>query len=398
MKTSYARTCSACGVTVVATQRLAAQAVAVICLTMSILPCFGQGGVTAPRIRDLSVVQGTNTKTLRMWISTQAGVNYIAEYKNQLVPGAWLPLTDFPGSGGSDMITDTIGEGIGRFYRVAADGRPWVRRHPVSRNAQAGDTIQLDVVATGMLPLAYQWYGPNGVLTNGGRIGGSTSANLLIFNLDPSDEGNYWAVVTNSLGSTSCIPAGVRITLSQAPRILIDPQGQTLLVGQTLSLWSSANGAQPLNYKWFGPGGILADGGRISGSATTNLTVTGVEIADDGNYFMVVSNAFGVATSAVATVRVQLGIPPRITTNPQSQTVVAGQTVNLSVTATGTGTLYYQWHGPSGALSDGGKISGATTPNLVISNFQSSEDGNYYVVVTNAFGSATSAIANVRVQ
>ena len=370
---------------------------AIFLLAMGILPCAGQGGVLSPTIQNLSI-QGTNTRTMKMWVPTQAGVNYTAQFKSQLTSGSWSPITNFAGSGSSDPVADNITSVSKRFYRVAVDPRPWIRSQPLSRNPYAGETVQMDVLATGKFPLNFQWYGPNGIVTNNARVSGSTLPSLVIANVDPSDVGNYWVAVTNLYGSTSCVPAGVRISLSQAPRILIDPQSQTLLVGQAVSLWSTASGAQPLSFQWYGPSGTMTNGVRVGGSTTTNLAITDLQVIDDGGYFMVVSNSFGVVTGAVATVRVQLGLAPRITTDPLSQTVNAGDTVNLSVTATGTGTLNYEWHGPSGILSNGGKISNATTANLAISNFQAAENGDYYVVVTNTFGTATSVTANVRAQ
>jgi len=373
-------------------------AAAALFVLIGVMPSPGAGGLLLPTIQDLFVVQATNTSTMQMWVPTQAGVNYTAQFRSLPDTGFWSELTNFPGSGSSDALSDDVTGVPQRFYRVAVDPLPWIRSQPRSRNPYAGETVQFDVTATGRLPLAYQWNGPSGPLSDDSRVSGSTTPHLVIANVDPGDVGNYWAFVTNVYGGTSCIPAGVRITLSQSPRILIDPQTQSLLVGQNVSLRSTACGVQPLYYMWYGPAGQLADDARIAGSATTNLAITGLQVIDNGGYFMVVSNSFGSATSAVATVRVQLGQAPRITTDPLSQTVIAGQAANLSVVATGTGALNYEWHGPSGILSNGGKISGATTANLTISNFQSSENGDYYVVVSNTFGTATSATANVRAQ
>jgi hypothetical protein len=366
-------------------------------LALHPFPCAGQG-VNSPTIQKLSFIQGTNTRTLKMWVPTQEGVNYTAEFKSQLTPGSWSQITNFPGSGSSDPVSDNVTSVTKRFYRVAFDPRPWIRSQPASRNPYAGETVQLDVTATGRLPLSFKWNGPNGPLSDDGRISGSGTPNLVIANVDPGDVGNYWLTVTNLHGSTSCVPAGLRISLSQAPRILIDPQSQARLVGQSLSLWSTASGAPPLHFRWFAPEGLMADGGRIDGSATTNLTVSELQVIDDGPYFMVVSNSFGMVTSAVATVRIQLGQSPRISTDPASQTIIAGQTANLSVVATGTGTLAYVWHGPSGLISNGGKYSGATTANLTISNVQATENGDYFVVVSNPFGVATSGTCNLRTQ
>ncbi len=370
----------------------------IILMLFSIILSTCSAQVTPPVIQNLSFIQTSNTRSLKMQIPTQAGVNYIAQFRSRVGTGSWSLFTNFPGTGAAQVFSNTAGNISARFYRVSADPRPWIRGEPLSKDPYAGETVQLDVLATGMLPLSYQWYGPDGILSNGGQISGCTTPNLVIVNVDPGNEGNYWATVTNQYGNTSSIPAGVRITLSQAPRILIDPQGQTLTEKQNLALTSSASGAATLRFKWFGPAGVLSDGGRVSGSESLNLTISNLQLADDGGYYMVVSNAFGAATSAIAKVVVQPGIAPRITTDPLSQTVNAGQTVNLQVVANGTPTLVYRWNGPSGVLNNGGRISGATTANLAISNFQISDNGNYFAVVTNSFGAATSVSANVTAQ
>jgi hypothetical protein len=81
------------------------------------------------------------------------------------------------------------------------------------------------------------------------------------------------------------------------------------------------------------------------------------------------------------------GIPPSIVTPPQSQTVPAGSTVTLSVSASGSQPFSYQWR------RNGVSISGATTASYTISNVQTSQAGNYTVVVSNSSGTATSATA-----
>ena len=78
---------------------------------------------------------------------------------------------------------------------------------------------------------------------------------------------------------------------------------------------------------------------------------------------------FVVGESAVA--------PPTITAQPQSQTVNLGATAQFSVTATGSGTLTYQW------LFKGNPIGGATGTTLTVTNAQTSDAGTYSVVVDN---------------
>lgn len=84
---------------------------------------------------------------------------------------------------------------------------------------------------------------------------------------------------------------------------------------------------------------------------------------------------------------------PTITAQPQSQTVWAGTNVTFTVTATGTAPLGYQWRKGGANLTDGGNVSGAATAALMLANVGLGDAGNYDVMVTNASGSVTSAVA-----
>jgi hypothetical protein len=80
-------------------------------------------------------------------------------------------------------------------------------------------------------------------------------------------------------------------------------------------------------------------------------------------------------------------VPPTITTQPGNQTILEGEDAPFSVQATGTETLTYQW------LFNGSPISGATSSNYTRYTAQSSEAGNYQVIITNIAGAATSLVA-----
>src|ERR1051325_10168587 len=83
---------------------------------------------------------------------------------------------------------------------------------------------------------------------------------------------------------------------------------------------------------------------------------------------------------------------PVITTQPQSQTVLAGSTATLSVVAASDFALSYQW------FFRNILVQGATGPSLTISNVQSAQSGDYFVRVTNVGdGSTNSAIATLNI-
>jgi hypothetical protein len=82
---------------------------------------------------------------------------------------------------------------------------------------------------------------------------------------------------------------------------------------------------------------------------------------------------------------------PVITSQPRGQVGYWGKSVTLTVTTAGTAPLSYQW------LQNGTPIQGATGSSLVLTNLQLTNAGNYSVVVTNAYGSATSGNAYLTV-
>jgi len=72
---------------------------------------------------------------------------------------------------------------------------------------------------------------------------------------------------------------------------------------------------------------------------------------------------------------------PSITEQPASLAVHAGHSAVLSVVASGTGTVTYQWRKDAVPLVDGGSISGATTATLTINPAYTADAGNYDVLV-----------------
>jgi len=119
------------------------------------------------------------------------------------------------------------------------------------------------------------------------------------------------------------------------------------------------------------------------------LTLLNVGPADAGDYTVVVSNAnYGNVTSAVATLTVWL--PPSILVQPASQGISTGTNAILSVTATGTPPLFYLWY-----FNATNPLQAGTNTSLVVANISAANAGQYTVVVTNAYGSATSEAATL---
>ncbi|HWA11149.1 MAG TPA: immunoglobulin domain-containing protein [Opitutaceae bacterium] len=129
--------------------------------------------------------------------------------------------------------------------------------------------------------------------------------------------------------------------------------------------------------------------GLVSGTPTTagsytvtasadNALGTGPELA----LTFTVTNASGGGGNLTA---------PSILAQPQDLSATIGSTVQISVTAVGSGTLAYQWS------HNNTPISGATAAILALGGLQAADAGTYSVTVTNSLGSVTSRSATLTV-
>ncbi|QBP33179.1 putative capsid decoration protein [Shigella phage Silverhawkium] len=164
------------------------------------------------------------------------------------------------------------------------------------------------------------------------------------------------------------------------PTITTQPTDQTVNEGDTLTLQVVASNAT--GYQW------KKGASNISGATSATYTKNSVVPADAGSYTCVVSGEGGSSVTSDAA-SVTVNALPVITVQPTNQTVNAGGTLNLSVTA--TGATGYQWK------KGGTDISGATSATFTKANVTTADAGSYTCVVTGAGGSVTSSAATVTV-
>ena len=181
------------------------------------------------------------------------------------------------------------------------------------------------------------------------------------------------------------------------PSISAQPTNQTILSGGNVVFGVTAGGTPSLAYQWRKNGTNLSNGGNISGATTSVLTFTAATTNNSGNYTVVITNAYGSITSAVATLTVTQVFAPSISTQPTNRVVFIGSNVVFSVIAGGTPPLGYQWRKNGANISNGGNISGATSSALTFTAATTNNSGNYSVVITNNYGSITSAVATLTV-
>ena len=288
----------------------------------------------------------------------------------------------------SVTVTNIVGSVTSSGAALTVLVAPSIVTDPTPATITAGNIVAFTVAANGTAPFSYQWS------KNGTVIPGATLATLTLVNVQPTNAGNYSVLVSNAAGNATS--ANALLTVQTAPNIVTQPTAQPTALGNTVALTVAATGTTPMSYQWFKDNSPLTDGGNISGTTTSALTIASLTTNDVGIYFVVVSNAIGTATSA--NVSVVVNVAPFITASPSSQLVVTSNNVTFTAAATGSGTLVWQWRKNGTNLVNSASVTGATTPTLTLLNVKTNNNGNYSAWVTNIYGSATSAVATLTVQ
>jgi hypothetical protein len=171
--------------------------------------------------------------------------------------------------------------GVDNFLQLSAP--------PAGGVAAAGQNLIFSVTAGGINALNFQWQ------KNGVNLAGATNATLTISNAATGDSGNYSVVITSASGSTTNIASLVNVFA--APGILVNPQGQTVMLGATASFSVTASGTA-LNYQW------QFNGVNLAGATNSTLFLPGVQAAQAGQYAVQVGNPLGSVVSAAANLTV----------------------------------------------------------------------------------------------
>jgi hypothetical protein len=89
-----------------------------------------------------------------------------------------------------------------------------------------------------------------------------------------------------------------------APTVTQQPQDAAIFPGATVQFTTASTGTGTPTYLWRRNGAALSDGGSVSGSATSTLTITGVGPTDGGSYIALITNPCGSATTSAAALTV----------------------------------------------------------------------------------------------
>jgi uncharacterized delta-60 repeat protein len=260
--------------------------------------------------------------------------------------------------------------------KIIADGNAVpvvITTHPVGRTVTQGDNVTFSVQFTGTGPNTFQWY--NGTAP----VLGATNQTLTLNGVTQADEGNYTVRVFSPLN-----PAPVGVSSNPATLVVDWPLSFAVdlsstrvgsrTYGITFTVVMNGEGA-PFTYQW-------KKGSTNIGTNSNTLTLSGLSIADEGAYSVVVTGPslsvrpVNSVTSTVSTLTTVDG--PGVAAPPSPAPAAEGGDVQLAAALSGDVSLMtLQW------LRNGVPVPGATSATLTLCGVTvAGSSGDYTLRVT----------------
>lgn len=331
---------------------------------------------------------------------------------------AYVGLTNLqpPDAGSYSVIVTNFSGSLTSVVAVlTVSTNPSIAIQPTNQSLVAGSTATLSVVASpGPIPITYQWQ------FNGTNILNATNASFTITSVQITNQGAYDVIVANPYASvvssnatllvfdlaaavnstdlswtTSGNPVWVPQFTATHDGVAAAKSGRVSQNGQSI-LQTTALGPGTLTFWWkFAnvnpPGDVMSFSCNANQQATlttnTDWQLKAFYIATGSQLLQWTyskNNNYYASTGYVDQVTWSPGgTSPILLSTPSNQCAIMGAPVTFSATTAGTPPIGYRWQ------FNGAPIAQATNAVLSLTNVKIADSGTYTVVVTNAFGAAS---------
>ena len=290
------------------------------------------------------------------------------------------------------IVTDGAGNSVSsNIATITIKSGLKIVQQPESQTVAPGNSLTISVKAEGS-GLKYQWYFKKKGQTSFSVWNGRTHQSETVTPNDTWNGIQLYCKVTDSTGN-SVNSSTATITIGSGITITTQPKSQSIVAGKSLTLTVKATGTS-LQYQWYykkkGQTSFSVWNGRTHQSETVspNNSWDGIQL-----YCKITDGSGNSVNSATVTISVL-----SITTQPKSQTVTLGNSVTLSVKATGSG-LTYQWYFKKSGQSDFSVWNGRTKASETVTPNASWNGIQLYCVVKDGAGNTVkSSTATITVK
>ena len=270
-------------------------------------------------------------------------------------------------------ITNQCGSIISDPVTLYIEVPPAISQQPAGSEICEGSSFTISAIATGTLPLGYDWFKvgiPSPILI--------ADSIYSVINSAISDTGKYYSTISNVCGIISSDT--VNVIVNTIPKITDQTGNGEICLGNPFNIGVIASGTKPLSYQWFLNDSIIAQ----SDSA---FTIEQVTSGDAGKYYSNVSNTCGNISSEIAVLTVDS--IPQITLQPLGGEVCQGDSIRFDVNSVGTLPILFHW------FLNGNPLIGDTLSSLLVKDLLPSDAGSYTCVVYNTCGAVTTNSATL---
>ncbi len=277
---------------------------------------------------------------------------------------------------GNSVTTDTVTLSMKRAVKI--------EKQPTSVSALDGTQATVRVTASGD-GLTYKWYFKDAGKTKFYLTTSFTGPKYVIkMNAERADRQVY-CVVTDQYGN-SVTTDTVTLKMGVAAQITQQPQSASGFDGERVKVTVGAIG-DGLTYKWYYKDAAGKDF-ALTTTYTTNTYSVPMKASRDGRQiYCVVTDQYGNSVTT-DTVTLIMKKTAQITQQPQSASGFVGESVTITVGASGDG-LTYKWYFMNPGDSKFSATGTFTGDTYTISSMSASRDGRQiYCVITDMYGNS----------
>jgi hypothetical protein len=240
-----------------------------------------------------AVVQDSGTASATFTCTAIGGtVRYQWLYNGSALAGATsgtLSLQNIKPSQAGEyrcVVLNAFGSAVSAPATLTVLVLPKISQHPGSQKINPGANVSMAVIATSFNPpLRYQWF------RDGYIIPGATNSFYNLANVQDTEEGSYYAVLSDGNGTVTSGTAELKVLL---PPTLIQPvpaMRVTAVAGETVTMGVQTRGTKPMLYRWrrvLSTGAALIVTNRTLNANSDFLVLPNVQTNLNNAYFLII--------------------------------------------------------------------------------------------------------------